>query len=120
MSQALTARQQAAVDRINAQGNTAGIDKGMIQALVRKGALPGTTPIQAQEAQAKSLSKVAEDRAEANVLPDYTTRQWNSLCDLRDRIRQDGMEEIVSFNGWQLVTDKRSFGIVSDVLVVRD
>ena len=39
MSQELTPRQQAALDKIRAQGNVAGIDKGMVQALVKKGHL---------------------------------------------------------------------------------
>lgn len=39
MASALTPRQQASLDKIRAQGNVAGIDKGMIRALVKKGHL---------------------------------------------------------------------------------
>jgi SprT protein len=41
MSQSLTSRQQDALDKIRSQGNTAGIDKGMIAALAKKGFIDG-------------------------------------------------------------------------------
>lgn len=42
---------------------------------------------------------------------DYVNRSWNSLGQLKETIEADGSEKIVSFNGWQLITDKHSYGL---------
>jgi len=119
MAKALTARQQAALDKIHSQGSLDGIDRGMIQALQRKGALDGAEA-QVEQAPQASRAQDAEDVALAGVLPDYTGRSWNSLSDLRDRIVADGREEIQSFDGITLVTDKRRYGLSYLGLTVRD
>lgn len=51
-----------------------------------------------------------------NNLPDYTKKKWNSLCDVRDKILKDGIEHIVTFNGYQLITNKRTFVLYNGIL----
>jgi len=120
---ALTSRQQAALDRIMEQGSVAGIDKGMIQALTRKGALSNDFLTAQQVARAVAVeasqakSKAAEP-VEPGALPDYTRKSWNSLSDLVERIKTDGREEIVSFDGIKIVTDAREFGLAFGELTV--
>lgn len=52
------------------------------------------------------------------TLPDYTTRRWNSLKDLYDRIQKDQTETIVEFNGISLTTNKRKFSLYDGILTV--
>lgn len=42
---------------------------------------------------------------------DYIDRTWNSLGQLKETIEEDKSEKIVSFNGWQLVTNKYIYGL---------
>lgn len=44
-------------------------------------------------------------------LPDYTNKKWNSLGDLMEKIKKDGVEEIIDFNGYRLTTQYRKFGL---------
>lgn len=53
-------------------------------------------------------------------LPDYANKKWNSLSDLRDRIERDGIEKIISFDGVNIVTNRRIFGLVFGELIVKD
>ena len=48
---------------------------------------------------------------------DYTTKSWNSLSDLRDKIIKDGKEKIVEFNGYELKTNKRIFKLFNGILI---
>ena len=50
---------------------------------------------------------------------DYTKKKWNSLTQLRDAIVKDGKEKVVEFNGLQLTTNKRAFGLYDGQLSVR-
>lgn len=113
MPKALTAPQQAAMDKITSQGGSlAGIGRGMIAALEKKGWL-SDTPAEPQKPQS-----VAARAPKIKGLPDYTGKSWNSLSDLRDRILADGREEIVSFDGVTLRTDRRVFGLAFGELTV--
>lgn len=53
-------------------------------------------------------------------LPDYTTRSWNSLSDLKERIERDEVEQIVKFDGASLKTEYRTFGLAFGKLRVVD
>ncbi len=48
---------------------------------------------------------------------DYTTRKWNSLSQLKDTIERDGKEQVISFNGYELVTKKWRYGLYDSILV---
>lgn len=50
---------------------------------------------------------------------DYTDRTWNSLGQLKETIEADRSENIVSFNGWQLVTNKYIYGLFDGKLTRR-
>lgn len=113
MAKALTARQQQALDKIYSQsGSFAGIGSGMIAALARKGALDG---VQVEQQTAARKTKTQEPQG----LPDYTTKSWASLSDLRERILQDAREEVQSFDGAQLITDNRTFSLAFGELSVQ-
>lgn len=112
MAKPLTPPQQAALDKINSQGNTAGIGKGMIAALEKKGYLGGTVQATVPKTEAKPVV------ADSTGLPNYTGKSWNTLGDLAERIRQDGVEEIQKFDGSKIVTNKRTFGLAFGELTV--
>jgi len=42
---------------------------------------------------------------------EYVDRIWNSLGQLKEEIEADKSEKIVSFNGWQLITNKYVYGL---------
>ena len=109
----LTPRQAKALERIQ-NGGTA--DKGMIAALERKGYLGDG--LLARRTVPQKPQSVAARVPQRGGLPDYTVKRWNSLADLRDRIRADGREEIVSFDGVTLTTDRRVFGLAFGELSV--
>lgn len=54
------------------------------------------------------------------TLIDYTSKKWNSLGDVRDRIEKDGVEKVIEFNGAKLVTDCRVYGLVFGDLIVKE
>jgi hypothetical protein len=111
----LTTRQQAALDRIR-EGGTA--DKGMLEALRKKGYLGS----EMAECLTREASKPAPQPESKPVvqdgLPDYTKRTWNTLGDLVERIERDGVEEIEMFNGFQIVTSNRIYGLAFGELTV--
>ncbi len=50
----------------------------------------------------------------------YRTKSWNCLVDLRDYLIRSRKEEVISFSGYQLVTNKASYGIVLGKLIVHE
>ena len=51
---------------------------------------------------------------------DYIDRSWNSLTDLKEQIEADKSEKIVSFNGWQLITNKWEYCLFDNKLIRRN
>lgn len=49
-------------------------------------------------------------------MKNYTDRKWDSLRSLKETIENDKTETIISFNGWQLVTDMYIYGICDRIL----
>jgi hypothetical protein len=47
---------------------------------------------------------------------DYLKRKWDSLRSLKETIENDKTETVISFNGWQLVTNKATYGLCDRVL----
>ena len=47
----------------------------------------------------------------------YKTK-WNSLSDFKNFLEKETKEEIVSYNGYELVTKKASYGLVFGELIV--
>ncbi len=51
---------------------------------------------------------------------EYVDRIWNSLGQLKEEIEADKSEKIVSFNGWQLITNKYVYGLFDGKLSRRN
>lgn len=47
-------------------------------------------------------------------------KSWNSLSELKDRIESDSTETVVSFMGYELVTDKNTYTLYDGVVTVRE
>lgn len=112
--QTLTQRQSQALAVHRSGGK---IDQGMIAALTKKGYLGGEC-----EPVAKAPLAVLEARVikkSQSGLPDYASRRWGSLCDLRDAIQRDQTEQVVSFDGITLRTDRRQFTLFDQALIER-
>ena len=43
--------------------------------------------------------------------PDWLTREWHSLGQVRDYVKNHTQEKVHSFNGFELVTDKYRYGL---------
>jgi len=48
---------------------------------------------------------------------DYTSRKWNSLSSLKSAIERDGEDQVIEFNGHELVTKKWRYGLYDSILV---
>lgn len=42
---------------------------------------------------------------------DYTSQKWNSLSQLKEKIEEDKLEKVKSFDGIKLVTNKYIYGL---------
>jgi hypothetical protein len=42
---------------------------------------------------------------------DYTNQKWNSLSQLKEKIEEDKLEKVKSFDGIKLVTNKYIYGL---------
>ena len=116
----LTARQAEALKRLIAGGK---VDKGMLEALKRKGALPepGSYHYDKWQENLKKTPalKPAVTASEQRSEPlDVTTRNWDSLAEVRDRILARGSEEVISFDGIVLKTSEREFRMAFGELIV--
>ena len=45
--------------------------------------------------------------------------KWHSLSDFRDFLIKEGNEKIVSFNGYQLITDKNEYSLAFSNLNIK-
>jgi hypothetical protein len=48
---------------------------------------------------------------------DYTKKTWNSLSSLKSAIERDGKDQVIEFNGYELVTKKWRYGLYDSILV---
>ena len=50
----------------------------------------------------------------------YTPKKlkWNSLSELRDHLVKETKEKIVSFDGWQLITESTCYMILDSKLLI--
>lgn len=114
----LTQRQIDALAVYNAGGK---IDRGMMAALIRKGAVQVDaiqTPVKAAARSPKPCERMTDIGGVPGI--DYTRRTWGSLSDLVERIERDGVEQVREFNGYQVVTNKHVYGLAFGELTVTE
>ena len=46
----------------------------------------------------------------------YRTKKWNSLSDFKDYLIKSKKERVIEFYGYELITDKGSYGLCDGVL----
>jgi hypothetical protein len=46
----------------------------------------------------------------------YREKKWNSLSDFKDYLIKTNKERVIEFYGYELITDKGSYGLVDGVL----
>lgn len=47
-------------------------------------------------------------------------KKYASLTDLKEEIERQGAEKLVSFNGFELLTNKRAYGLHDGIVSVKD
>jgi hypothetical protein len=112
----LTQRQLDALTVYHAGGK---IDRGMMAALIRKGAIQDgavQTPVKSAARSPEPSERMTDISGVPSI--DYTRRTWGSLSDLVERIERDGVEEVQEFNGYQVVTNKHVYGLAFGELTV--
>jgi hypothetical protein len=48
----------------------------------------------------------------------YKKERWNSLNELKDAILREGKEEFISFNGYEIITNKHIYRLVAGTVCV--
>ena len=50
----------------------------------------------------------------------YTPKKskWNSLSELRDHLVKETKEKVISFDGWQLITESTCYMILDSKLII--
>lgn len=49
-------------------------------------------------------------------MTDYTKRTWDSLSSVMAAIKRDNKEKVISFDGFQMETNKATYGLVDGKL----